>query len=855
MPDLPALPLGAPTTRPRTTGQGFRPTLRGPGTQAQSQRLAAPLRRLTDAFEAGRLAVADDPAALEPEQVLVLEIAGELGEFVGAVQNIAGLEFLADELDEDKVDPDEFAVVGKDGRRRPYRRELFLVASDYTAWRQLLSLWGIFQRDERFPQGLTPFRHLFSRLRELRAWDDRDRLERTGVLRAWEQELAEVRDDELVPFEAELWLRRDEQRRGAALAQLRADLQTAGGELVQSLVNEQIGYHGVLGRAPARLLRDVMASHEVRWLGTGGVRFFHAVGQIAAPTVTDIEPESLGREPTPLPPAGRPRVALLDGVPLANHILLRDRIVVDDPDGWEATTPAARRVHGTSMASLIIHGDLGAQHTSLTTPLYARPILAADAPAWVRDPREELPRDRLAVDIVHQAVARLFEGEAPVAPDVRVVVLAVADAALQFDRFVSPLARLLDWLSFRYRVLFLIPAGNHLEPFDIPADTGSQNPYELQHELLCAVQRSAALRRLLSPAESVNALTIGAAHSDDSSNVPEDDRVDPIVTADLPSVISAVGSGVRRAVKPDLLLPGGRQLVRLEPTAQDSRRLVTIPPSSRSPGARVAAPGTQPGTLATTLHATGTSVATAIGGHHAGHLLDTLARLRTLHGDALPGEDLDFVLVKAALVHAARWGTARTLVDQAQHELGRQHDREAVARIAGYGYANPNSALVCDEHRVTALSAGRITDGEAHVYRLPLPPSLNASAEHRRVTLTLAWLTPINPFHRAYRRAALTLEPLGFKDLLGERSDLGMRAARRGTVQHEVLDGARAVPYAPGSSLELAVSCRADAGTLDEAVPYAVIVTLEVPQGVGLPIYEEIRQALRVPVAVRAAGR
>jgi hypothetical protein len=44
------------------------------------------------------------------------------------------------------------------------------------------------------------------------------------------------------------------------------------------------------------------------------------------------------------------------------------------------------------------------------------------------------------------------------------------------------------------------------------------------------------------------------------------------------------------------------------------------------------------------------------------------------------------------------------------------------------------------------------------------------------------------------------------------------------------------------------VSCRADAGALDEAVPYALIATLEVPAAVGLPIYEEVRQALQVPV-------
>jgi hypothetical protein len=851
MPELPALPLGTPTRRRRTTRRSPRPTLRGPGAQAQVQRLGTPLRRLTEAFEAGRLAAAEDPAALEPEQVLVLEIAGEIDEFIGAIGNVPGLEFLAEEFEEDKVEPDEFAAVDKDGRRHPYRRELFLVASDHTAWQQLLSLWRRFERGEPFPQGLAPFRHLFERLRVLRAWDDRDRLERTGVLRIWEQELTNALDDELVPFEAELWLRRDQQRRSAALEELRAGLRVAGGELVQSFVNEQIGYHGVLGRAPARLLRDAVARHEMRWLKTDSVRFFHAVGQIAASTEVPLEPESLVRQPPPLP-AGAPRIALLDGVPLANHALLAGRLVVDDPDDWDATTPAARRVHGTTMASLVIHGDLGGEHPALSTPLYTRAILRADAPTWVRDAREELPRDQLGVDIVQQAVARLFEGETPAAPGVRAIVLAVGDAALQFDRFVSPLARLLDWLSFRHNVLFLVAAGNHLDPLSVPEDTGIEDPGELQHEMLCDMQRSAALRRLLSPAESVNALTVGAAHSDQSSQTPADDRVEPFISSDLPSVISALGSGVGRAVKPDFLLPGGRQLVRLEPPDGDGRRLVTIPPSTRAPGVRVAAPGTEPGTLAATVHATGTSVATALGGYHAGHLLDTLASLRTLHGESLPGEDFDVVLTKAALVHGARWDAAHGLLDQVQQDLGRKRAREAVARVAGYGHANPERVLVCDEHRVTLIAAGRITDGEAHDYQFPLPPSLNARAEHRRVTLTLAWLTPINPFHRGYRRAALTLDPLGFKDILGDRADADMYGARRGTVQHEVLEGRRAVPYAPGSALELAVSARAGAGTLDVSIPYAVIVTLEVPQGVGLPIYEEIRQALRVPVAVRA---
>ena len=82
-----------------------------------------------------------------------------------------------------------------------------------------------------------------------------------------------------------------------------------------------------------------------------------------------------------------------------------------------------------------------------------------------------------------------------------------------------------------------------------------------------------------------------------------------------------------------------------------------------------------------------------------------------------------------------------------------------------------------------------------------------------------------------------------------------MNGTRRGTLQHEMLEGENAVPYAPGAAIELTVSCRADAGALEVPVPYAVIASVEVPAATGLPVYEEVRQALQVPVGVRAAVR
>lgn len=847
MPDLPALPFVAPTIGRRGTGRAIRPQISGPGPSRQQERLGPDLQRLTDAFEAQRLGLAAGPEALEPEQVLVLEIAGELDDFRRAVERVPGLEFLVEEI-EDKVDPDEFAVLDRQGRTRPYARQLFLVASDHTAWGQLLGLWGRYQRDETLPRGLTPFRHLFEQLRELRPWDDRDRLERTGAAAAWEAELTGLRD-ELVEFEVELWLRTDLNRRAKAVSELREDLESAGGALVAEHVHPEIDYHGVLGRVPAHRLIEAVQAHDVRWLRTVGIRFFHPVGQMAATGEAGEPAEPVNERGAA--PQGQPQVAVLDGLPLGGHTLLRGRVVVDDPDGWEETIPAARRRHGTGTASIVIHGDLGDSTAPLSRPVYVRPILTSDAPEWVGGAREELPRDRLAVDLVHSAVARLFEGDA-VAGEVQAVVLAVGDTAQQFDRFVSPLARLLDWLAFRYEIVFLVSAGNHIEPFEIPADVDGNDPQELQHEVLGAITRTAGYRRLLAPAESVNALTVGAAHDDASPPPLADDRVDPILSSDLPNVSSATGSGHRRAVKPDILLRGGRQLVRLEPPTGD-RRLVTLPPERRPPGVRMAAPPQQAGDLGATSCASGTSVAAGYAGHHAGHILETIEQVRALHGAAMPSADLDAVLVKAALLHTARWGAARGALDQVNYEIAQTRSREAVARLVGYGRATPEHALRCDDHIVTVLGAGRIEADAAHTFNFPLPASLASRTDRRRVTLTLAWLTPINPRHRFYRRAALKLEPAGPAGIADEREAVDQHGARRGTAQHDVLEGRRAVPYAPGSSLQLTVSCRADAGALDVPVPYAVLASIEVPAQAGIPVYEEVRQALRVPVAVRAA--
>lgn len=508
------------------------------------------------------------------------------------------------------------------------------------------------------------------------------------------------------------------------------------------------------------------------------------------------------------------------------------------------------------MASLILHGDLESGESVLTRRLYVRPILRPDSHYWRRPRPEVVSEDTLVVDLLHRAVRRLFENDgnqAAVAPQISVVNLSIGIRDRLFDGALSPLARLLDWLAWKYRLLFLVSAGNHVHDIELAIPRGQAlAPQDFQVEVVRAVAGDARNRRLLSPAEAVNVLTVGAIHSDGSPGPPPPNTTLPFVDQDLPSPINAQGMGYRRAIKPEALLPGGRLVLResLAPT-QNARFEVLV--QSRPPGQRVAAPGPNPGDLSYTWHSRGTSNATALASRVASQLYDILEELRSEPGgeliDGLPSS----VWLKALLVHGASWGHAGALL----HEILRtpqnsKQFKEYVTRLIGYGAIDATRVRECTEYRVTALSGGLLQAEQAHVHRFPLPPSLSGQAGWRCLTITLAWLTPVNTAHQAWRRADLWFTPPP-APLQVNRREADWRAVQRGTVQHEVLEGARAAAFVDGANLEILVSCRADAGALEDPIPYALATTLEVAADIGVTVYEEVRE--RVQARVRVAPR
>jgi hypothetical protein len=149
------------------------------------------------------------------------------------------------------------------------------------------------------------------------------------------------------------------------------------------------------------------------------------------------------------------------------------------------------------------------------------------------------------------------------------------------------------------------------------------------------------------------------------------------------------------------------------------------------------------------------------------------------------------------------------------------------------------------------IGTGEISADKACIFTAPLPPSLAGKTVWRRLTVTLAWLTPINPAHRAYRRAKLWITPPQEELLVKRENGVDDKAARRGTLQHEILEGDAAVAFIDGDRFECKVNCMPDAGDLVGSVPFALCVTLEVAPGTGIPIYQEIRERIVPRVSIQ----
>ncbi|MYF37095.1 MAG: S8 family peptidase [Synechococcus sp. SB0678_bin_12] len=851
-------PEPAQAERARRFGGGGRPKI--PDAASQSTRLEPQFQRLQDAMDRQGIQLQDNPLGIVPEQVLVLETVGRIQDFIKAVRKIAGLEWLGEHELED-IEPG-YGFEDEAKPEKALKGQLFLVMTNQQALSQLQSLFKKWKRDPEtsFRTGLAPLKEAFRHLYTIRPWGPEDRIKETGVLNDWKCRVQQGEDQ--VRFEAELWFRKDDTRRQQAQSELQRIIESHKGQVIAQCVIPKIAYHSILGRMPITDLQAVIDNPDqassIRLLQCEDLMYVRPIGQCSIPGSDDTETTPLTNEELAMKtklPDGDPVVALLDGLPLTGHKLLQQRIVVDDPDNYESTYQAHERAHGTAMASLICYGDLNQPGDNARIPLYARPILQPRR-GFNGQFQENIPEDVLPVDIIHRSVRRLFDGESgepPAAPTVRIINLSVCDSYRPFLREMSAWARLLDWLAWKYNVLFIVSSGNHGHNIELSnvsrATFEGLSEVERENAIIKALAEDTRNRRLLSPGESLNSITVGASHADAAPPPPNQGLIDPFSRPGLPSVVSAHGPGYRRAIKPDIFLPGGRQFVSDKIGNAHPNATLEIKDFKSPPGLRVASPG-NPGQMNRTIYTRGTSNATALTSRGAAALLGFIGELRDNRGQPVL-EKNHVVLVKALLVHGTTWAESEDRYETALKTPENSRTfKEYLGRFLGYGSADIGKVANCTEQRVTVLGYGELNDGEASIFQFPLPPSLSAQTTRRRLTITLAWLSPINGTRQSYRVAHLWFDARN--DLASTRQFADHRAVQRGTVQHEVFEGHQALDFQDGDAIKIRVNCRADAGDIPDSIPYGLAVTLEVTENLLLPvsIYEEVRErlAVRVPV-------
>jgi len=805
-------------------------------------------------MEQRRLALQDSASGAPLEQVLVFETNGAVQAFMDAVQTVPGLTWLADEMQERDQDAD-FKIAERPEKALSAR--LYMVMTNQDAIGQLLSVWNAWKsglRGKKAPPALKVWRPVFACLRDVRRWGIKDRIEETGIREDWNEAVA--MGASAMPVELELWHRGNAAARKSAEARVTALVAAVGGTVLDRASIPEIAYHAVLAEIPrAEVDRILQNQEDVAIVAADDLRLFRPTPQMF-PSVatsefedgpTDVEKPNGLQDPT---------VALLDGLPIENHAYLSGRLIVDDPDDFGATYPIPERRHGTAMASLILHGDLSSAESPLSRRLYVRPILR---PRDQQERPEMAPRAQLWVDLIYRAVLRIAEGgdgQGPVAPGVRIVNLSIGDSYQPFLNAVSPLARLLDWLAWKYRLLFIVSAGNHGQSLELETGSGG---FPDEAAVIKGMHDDHRNRRILAPAEAINVLTVGGSHEDQVTafRSPSPDQRALLASDGLPSPTSALGRGFRKAVKPDVLAPSGRAIFTRRPAASNGVARFDLALGPKVPGQKVAAPATMPGVLTGFRFSQGTSNAAALTTRAGAQVLESLTDLLAVPAATALAEVPPAVIIKALLVHTARWdrGAFSLVRDALKTPENATIMRDLSTAFLGYGRVQPDRAISCTEQRATLIGGGFIRPNEQWYHMVPLPPVLHAQTCWRRLVVTLAWFTPTNPGRRDYRSFALRVGIPRENLLRAAGVDVDGKATTRGTVQHEVLyEGSEAMDIASGTVLTLPVTCFEDATWLEalppEGIPYAIAVTIEVAPETGLSIYEEVRSRVRPGVRI-----
>lgn len=796
--------------------------------------------------------VSADPRSVVPERALVFDLLGPVGDFQLAAQAL-GLEWLISKSaeEDDTVDDEDLLS-----------QAIYVTMPSIAGLKSLLAMWNRFKKNETPDSHEKVFWKIFNYLRDLRVWSIQDRLDPSISL--YIEKLLQDDPERVVQVELDFWYRSVDERRANAINTLKTMLAEIGGELIDLVDIEEIRYQGALVAIPAKIAKQ-LAGGEGRLGQLDEVMTIRPQSQYAEAVQNE---ENDNDDPafdfTTTLPRGECITALLDGYPIQNHETLAGRLIIEEVEVRSAQVPAENREHGTSMASMILHGDLAVSPPpSINRPLAAFPILS------ISKLREGIQTNRLAIGVVYRTLLRIVELAKIDSPlrNITVINHSICDLNAPFVRRPSPWAMLLDYFSHHHRLLFVVSGGNVFTKFPVRAYQNnaaftSATPLERAASLVLAIEESKGTRSILSPAESINSITVGALHQEESNNQPIG-AIDPYPNFTMTNLASSVGFGVNRSIKPDLVELGGRFAVR---SNNHPGGYIEVHPQAATDLGQVSASPSKAGNLQATRRTAGTSNATALVTRSCNLIADALDEV--FETDEIRWLDLPtrVPMIKALLAHSSEWGDIGSVLEQAfppQEAKKWSKRRDSIAKFIGYGKPNISDVVTGSTRKITLLGEEVIQPEQRHEYTIPIPKSMFGKREIRKIKITLAWTVPILVGMADYRGVALKMvDADGGSDFWSgaTRSKVlqpNGNSTARGTVMHLSLEGEAAHRLTDkNQNLSISVQARALHYSLQsEQIPYALAISIEVGQSITANIYQEVSSTVRVPQRIKQRKR
>lgn len=415
----------------------------------------------------------------------------------------------------------------------------------------------------------------------------------------------------------------------------------------------------------------------------------------------------------PSPTIGASRICILDSGINANHPLLRPAMAesasfVDE----EGETDLAG--HGTAVAGVVLYGDVEACNEGN----FWRPQF------WLYNGKvmKKCPQTGNAVYNEHSLEASLTQAvEHFVELGCRIFNLSLGNSNAPYDGMhVRGLAYILDVLSRRHNILFVVSTGNFC---------GSENPAvpvnswrDEYPEYLLAEQSS-----IIDPAPAMSVLTVGsiARHNAtvDTQRFPEIYQLSP-ASENQPSPFTRHGPSVKGAFKPDLVATGGNLACPMRHVDSQWRQI------ERGLGVLTFNHEFVGNTIFKEV--SGTSLAAPYITHLAGRLLNEY-----------PASSAN--LIRAMLVNQAYLPKEVATTFSENFRNAYKEDKSTLHRdvardVAGYGAVNEGELFRSSDNTVVLISEQSIEKDSCQFFELPLPADfLRKTLSTRELTVTLAY--------------------------------------------------------------------------------------------------------------------